>query len=120
VASLIILAVLRNSMNERKREFAILRCLGASRRFVTNVVLGQSLIISLIGALGSFLIYLIMSGIASYFIREQTGVLLSPFEFDLTFFYVFFAIIILGIVSGLPPAWSAYRVDISQNLRSST
>ncbi|MEJ6524778.1 MAG: ABC transporter permease [Opitutales bacterium] len=119
VASLIILAVLRNSMNERKREFAILRCLGASRRFVTNVMLGQSLIISLIGALGSFLIYLIMSGIASYFIREQTGVLLSPFEFDLTFFYVFFAILILGIVSGIPPAFSAYRVDISKNLRSS-
>jgi putative ABC transport system permease protein len=47
MSSLIILATLRNSMNERKREFAILRCLGAGRSFVTQVVLGQSLIIAL-------------------------------------------------------------------------
>jgi putative ABC transport system permease protein len=119
VASLIVLAVLRNSMNERKREFAILRCLGANRRFVTQVVLGQSFIISLAGAIGSLLVYFIMNGIAAHFIREQTGVLLVPFALDLAFFYVFGAIIFLGLMSGLPPAISAYRVDISQNLRQS-
>ena len=120
VACLIILSVLRNSMNERKREFAILRSLGASRYFITNVVLGQSLIISLVGALGSFLVYLIMSGVASHFIREQTGVLLDPFNFDLTFVYVFLVIVLLGLISGIPPAWMAYRVDISKNLRPSS
>jgi putative ABC transport system permease protein len=106
-------------MNERKREFAILRCLGANRRFVTQVVLGQSFIISLAGAIGSLLVYFIMNGIAAHFIREQTGVLLGPFALDLAFFYVFGAIIFLGLMSGLPPAISAYRVDISQNLRQS-
>ena len=120
VACLIILSVLRNSMNERKREFAILRSLGASRYFITNVVLGQSLIISLVGALGSFLVYLIMSGVASHFIREQAGVLLDPFNFDLTFVYVFLVIVLLGLISGIPPAWMAYRVDISKNLRPSS
>ena len=120
VACLIILSVLRNSMNERKREFAILRSLGASRYFITNVVLGQSLIISLVGALGSFLVYLIMSGVASHFIREQTGVLLDPFNFDLTFVYVFLVIVLLGLISGISPAWMAYRVDISKNLRPSS
>ena len=119
VACLIVLAVLRISMNERKREFAILRCLGASRGFVTQVVLGQSFIISLAGAIGSLLVYFIMNGIASYFIREQTGVLLSPFTLDLAVFYVFGSIILLGIASGLPSALLAYRVEISQNLRQS-
>jgi putative ABC transport system permease protein len=117
VAGLIILAILRNSLNERKREFAILRCLGASRGFIINVVLGQSLIISMLGALGSLLIYFIMSGVASYFIRDQTGVLLDPFSIDFTFIYVFFVILFLGLISALPPAFLAYRVDISKNLR---
>jgi hypothetical protein len=54
-----------------------------------------------------------MNGIAAHFIREQTGVLLVPFALDLAFFYVFGAIIFLGLMSGLPPAISAYRVDIS-------
>ena len=120
VAGLIILAVLRNSMNERRREFAILRCLGAGRSFVTNVVLGQSIIISLIGATGSFFIYFVMNGVASHFIREQTGVLLQPFMIDFTFIYVFLSILALGIISALPTAFLAYRVDISKNLRSLT
>jgi putative ABC transport system permease protein len=117
VAGLIILAVLRNSMNERKREFAILRCLGASRSFIIRVVLGQSLIITLFGVIGSLLIYFIMSGVASYFIREQTGVLLDPLSIDFTFFYVFLVILFLGLISALPPALQAYRVDISKSLR---
>jgi len=120
MSSLIILATLRNSMNERKREFAILRCLGAGRSFVTQVVLGQSLIIALVGALGSFLIYFLTSSLASYFLRNETGVMLEPFTFDLNSWYVFLSIVFLGLVSGIPPAISAYRVDISKNLQHTT
>jgi putative ABC transport system permease protein len=120
MSSLIILATLRNSMNERKRDFAILRCLGASRSFVTQVVLGQSLIIAFMGALGSFLIYFITSSLASYFIRKETGVMLEPFTLDFNAWYVFISIIFLGLVSGIPAAISAYRVDISKNLQHTT
>ena len=120
MSSLIILATLRNSMSERKRDFAILRCLGASRTFVTQVVLGQSLIIAFMGALGSFLIYFLTSSLASYFIRKETGVMLEPFTLDLNSWYVFLTIIFLGLVSGIPAAISAYRVDISKNLQHTT
>ena len=120
MSSLIILATLRNSMNERKRDFAILRCLGAGRTFVTQVVLVQSLIISFMGAMGSFLIYFFVNTIASYFIRKETGVMLEPFTLDLNAWYVFLTIIFLGLVSGIPPAISAYRVDISKNLQHTT
>ena len=120
MSSLIILATLRNSMNERKRDFAILRCLGAGRTFVTQVVLVQSLIISFMGAMGSFLIYFFVNTIASYFIRKETGVMLEPFTLDLNAWYVFLTIIFLGLVSGIPAAISAYRVDISKNLQHTT
>ena len=33
MSGMLVLAILQNSINERKREFAILRCLGASRSF---------------------------------------------------------------------------------------
>ena len=120
MSSLIILATLRNSMNERKRDFAILRCLGAGRTFVTQVVLVQSSIISFMGAMGSFLIYFFVNTIASYFIRKETGVMLEPFTLDLNAWYVFLTIIFLGLVSGIPAAISAYRVDISKNLQHTT
>ncbi len=120
MSSFIILAVLRNSMNERKREFAILRCLGASRNFITQVVLGQSLIIAFIGGCGSFIVYFFTSMFASYLIRKETGVMLEPFTLDSNSFYVFLSIIFLGLISGIPPAISAYRVDISKNLQHQT
>ena len=114
------MGTLRNSMSERTREFAILRCLGASRLFITKVVLGQSLIIAFLGALGSFMIYFLTSSLASYFIRKETGVMLEPVTLDLNFGYVFLSIIFLGLASGIPPAISAYRVDISKNLQHKT
>ena len=83
-------------------------------------IAGLGIIISLIGATGSFFIYFVMNGVASHFIREQTGVLLEPFKIDFTFIYVFLSILALGIISALPTAFLAYRVDISKNLRSLT
>ena len=47
-------STMRSSMHERKRDFAILRSLGAGRVIVMNVVLAHSLIISIIGALEPF------------------------------------------------------------------
>ena len=55
VGALIIFATLRTVMNEKKREYAIIRCLGASRLVVTCVVLAQFLFLSLAGYLGPFL-----------------------------------------------------------------
>ena len=58
-----------------------------------------------------------MSGVAYYFIREQTGVLLDPLSIDFTFIYVFLVILFLVLISALPSAFQAYRVDISKSLR---
>ena len=83
-------------------------------------MLGQSLIIAVVGALGSFLIYFLTSSLASYFIRKETGVMLEAITLDLNSWYVFLSIIFLGLVSGIPPAISAYRFDISENLQHTT
>ena len=117
MSCMIILAVLRNSLHERRREFAILRCLGANRSFVTNVVIGQSCIISFFGALGSLIIYFLTSSFAAFLIREETGVMLDPFAWDSILMYSFVGIILLGLFSAIFPAISAYRFEISKNLQ---
>ena len=58
VAVCVILAILRNAMNERRREIAILRSLGARRVTVTTVVLVQAVLITLFGIVGAFISYL--------------------------------------------------------------
>jgi ABC-type antimicrobial peptide transport system permease subunit len=46
--------------------------------------------------------------------------MLEAITLDLNSWYVFLSIIFLGLVSGIPPAISAYRVDISENLQHTT
>ncbi len=116
VGGLIILATLRTVMNERKREFAILRCLGASRAVVTWVVLAQSMIMSLIGALGAFLAYAGIGFVAAYLVREQTGVVMDPLSLDMGYPILVLIILVIGFISGLAPALQAYRSSLSENL----
>jgi putative ABC transport system permease protein len=146
VGSLIIFATLRTVMNEKKREYAILRCLGASRLVVTCVVLAQSLFLSLAGIIGAFLAYGGIGFTAARLIREKTGVVMDPLSFVtldqekewkslwplvqekgyealwplvepfLPLLVLVFGIFVIGFVSGLIPALQAYRSSLSDNL----
>lgn len=120
IGSMIIFATLRSAMNERIREFAILRCLGASRRDVTFVVLAQSLMISFLGALGSLLFSFVIHSITARLIREQTGVVMEGIAIDQATIITFFALLLIGLLSGLLPALQAYRVNLSENLKPRT
>ena len=116
VAVCVILAILRNAMNERRREIAILRSLGARRATVTAVVLVQAVLITLFGIVGAFFSYLGIGLFAASVVREQTGVLLEPFSYDPSFLYVPIGMLGVGLLSGLLPALQAYRSDVAKNL----
>ena len=116
VAAGTILAILYNSMNERRREIAILRSLGARRNTLVLMVIFQSAGIALFGVLVSFVFYAIVATLATGIIREQTGVVLDLFAFHPVFLLVPIGMLGLGCVSGLIPAIIAYRTEVSQNL----
>ena len=116
IGALIIFATLRTVMNEKKREFAILRCLGASRMVVTCVVLSQSLLLAVFGALGSLLAYGGIGFLAARLIREQTGVVMESMSIDLAYHFFLPGGLAIGLMSGLAPAFQAYRSSLSDNL----
>jgi putative ABC transport system permease protein len=116
VATASILASIYNSMNERRREIAILRALGARRRIIFGAIILEAAAISTLGMLAAFVFYwAIMTG-ATAVIRAQTGIVLEPFQFNLVMLWAPAALIALGAVAGVVPAVKAYRTDVAGHL----
>jgi putative ABC transport system permease protein len=116
VATASILASIYNSMNERRREIAILRALGARRRTIFGAILLEAASISALGMVIAFVFYaLIMVGAANL-IRAQTGVVLDPAKFNPVMLWAPAALITLGALAGIVPAVKAYRTDVAEFL----
>lgn len=116
VAAGSILASIYNTMNERRREFAILRALGARRTTVFSAIVLEASTITTIGALLGFLVYGAVLAAAFVIVRAQTGVVLDAFRFDPALWMTPVGMIALGALAGLVPAFKAYRTDVASNL----
>ncbi|MEZ5973950.1 MAG: ABC transporter permease [Planctomycetota bacterium] len=119
VAAGSLLASLYNTMNERRREFAILRSLGARRRTLLGVILLESGTIALGGALLGFVVYFgIMAGAAAV-IRSETGVVLRTMVYHPAMLWTPLGMLVVGAIAGLVPAMKAYSTDVSRELSQS-
>jgi putative ABC transport system permease protein len=116
VAAGSILASIYNTMNERRREFAILRALGARRATVFSAIVLEAASITLLGALVGYLVYGGILAAAFVVVRDRTGVVLNAFRPDPAMWLVPLAMIALGALAGLVPAFKAYRTDVASNL----
>lgn len=116
VAAGSVLASIYNSMNERRREIAILRALGARRFTVFAIIILEATAIAAIGVLVGAIVYtVLMTGVA-HLIRAQTGVVLNPFAASSVLLVAPLAMLGLGALAGVIPAFKAYRTDVAQNL----
>jgi putative ABC transport system permease protein len=116
VATASILASIYNSMNERRREIAILRALGARRGTLFSAIMLEAATISALGMAVGFIIYVIIVGVVAQIVRAQTGVVIDPFKFNPVMIWAPVALIALGALAGIIPAAKAYRTDVAENL----
>ncbi|MCG3125212.1 MAG: hypothetical protein CHACPFDD_00027 [Phycisphaerae bacterium] len=116
VAAASITASVYNTINERRREFAILRSLGARRRTVFSAVVLESATIATIGSLAGLAVYVGIFAAAAGIIRRQTGVVLALGPYDAALVLVPAGMIAIGALAGLLPAWKAYATDVATNL----
>jgi putative ABC transport system permease protein len=116
VAGASILASIYNTINERRREFAILRALGASKGTVFAAIVLESTAISAIGAIAGFAVYAAVMFAAASVVRAQTGVVVDVFRFHPVQIIAPLGMTALGALCGLVPAFKAYRTDVAANL----
>jgi putative ABC transport system permease protein len=116
VAAGSILASIYNSMNERRRQIAILRALGARRLTIFCTVVLEAVAIAAIGMLAAFAIYGAITAGAGAIIRAQTGVVIDPLAWNPVLLWAPIGMIALGALAGIVPAVKAYQTDVAEHL----
>ncbi len=111
-----ILASIYNSMNERRRDIAIMRALGARRATVFSAVVLEAGAIASLGVLIGFAFYAVIMSMAANLIRQQTGAVLEPFVWHKVMLWAPLGMIALGALAGVVPAFKAYRTHVAEHL----
>jgi putative ABC transport system permease protein len=105
-----------NSMAGRKQDIAVMRALGAHRYTISSIIVGEALIISLMGGLVGLALGHVLVQMASPLVQQATGMSISGMEFHLFEAGILLATVLLGLICGLGPATSAYRTSVASSL----
>lgn len=116
VATGSVLASIYNSMNERRREIAILRALGAHRRTIVGTIVLEAASIAALGMVLGFVFYALIMSVVGDVVRVQTGVVLDTFAWNPVLAWAPAGMILTSALAGIVPAWKAYRTDVAENL----
>jgi putative ABC transport system permease protein len=116
VAAGSVLVSIYNSMSARARDIAILRALGARRRTVFGAVVGEAAMIGLLGSVAGYAVFAGLAGVVASIIRAQTGVVLTPFQWNPVFWWGPALFTGLAALGGVVPAFKAYRVPVAETI----
>ena len=116
VAGASIMASIYNSMNERRRDIAILRALGAHRRLIFATIVLEAAAIAALGMVIALGIYAAIMGGSAAILRAQVGVVIDIWAFHPVLLWAPAGMIALGAAMGIVPAFKAYRTDVAANL----
>ena len=104
------------TLQERRREMAILRANGANPRTIAGLLMAESGVLSVLGAFfGLALTYLLFLLLQPY-LESEMGLYLkieAPNQRDWT---ILATIGFAGLIAGLIPAWHAYRSSVADGM----
>jgi putative ABC transport system permease protein len=112
------LTALLTTLNERRREMAILRAVGASALTVFLLLMLEAVVIATTGViLGVALMYVTLF-FARGAIAERWGIALSMGTPSWSEYALLVAVIVLAALVGCIPAWIAYRRSLADGLQT--
>jgi len=114
-AAIALLNTLLLSVIERRRELGVLRAMGASRRFISRMVLAEAAAVAIVGSVAGLLFGGVLHWLADKILAATTsvGVEYSPQPSTLLFVTIAMALCLLG---ALVPAMRAARLNISESI----
>ena len=112
-----IMLALYNSMNERRRQIAVLRVLGSSRGRIFGLVVTESALLGVLGAVVGLFISLGGGLAAATVLQSRVGLVIRPVYGLEWVLLVVVGAVALAALAGVIPAVMAYRTSVAKNLR---
>ncbi len=118
LASLV--AVVLAGLNERRRELAVLRAVGAGPRHVLVLLAAEGALVTLAGALLGALAAAAAVLVAGPWVQQRFGIALAATAPTPEQWALFAAVLAAGMLASLVPGWRAYRLSLADGLSPRT
>jgi len=111
-----LVAVVLASLNERRRELAILRSVGAGPRHIAALLVAESVGATVLGTAAALVLLAGVSLLAGPWLQGQFGSAPPPGVSGVGEWKLIGLVLAAGLVAGLLPAWRACRLSLSDGL----
>ncbi len=109
-------AVILAGLNERRRELAILRSVGARPRDIFLMLTMESLAITLLGTLFGLVTVNLLSVLGGPWLQAHHGLVIQPVFITTHDAALLGMVIVAGLLASLVPGYRAYRLSLSDGL----
>ena len=111
-----LISTLLAGLNERRRELAILRALGAGPRDIFLMLAAEGTLVATTGALIGVIMLFAATRLGTGWLLEHLGVVLSTRLLSPTEYLLLAAIVLAGLLASLVPGWRAWRMSLADGL----
>ncbi len=111
-----LVAVVLAGLNERRRELAVLRAVGAGPRHVLGLLAAEGALVTFSGALLGVVLAVLGVLLAGPWLQTQFGIGIQLAAPTVEQAGLFAAVLVAGMLASLVPGWRAYRLSLADGL----
>jgi putative ABC transport system permease protein len=104
------------TLNERRREIAIFRALGARRETLLGLLMIESGFYGVVGLISGYILHIVMMLVANTYVQSHYGIALTVGWPNESMIYILLGFLLTATVLGILPGYRAYRQSLSDGL----
>jgi len=111
-----LVAVVLAGLNERRREIAVLRAVGASARGVFALLMTEGLFVTLLGCAAGVVLLLGLTLLVAPLAQSRYGITVQPRLLSLAELRLLGLVVLVGVAASVVPGYRAYRLSLADGL----